>query len=398
MARYLALDWDHNQLHVVLANVSGGTVRVLRAAVWPEEAPLTAGRRPAASASASRRAWPRRRSPPPRCSPASAAIASSSRTSAIPAVPAHEEPAVVRFQAVKELTGAADEVVLDYTPVGDGPSGDRRALVLVAKREQVDAYQELCQAAGLKLAGITPRPFGLATCIERLAGTTVLTPPPEPADGARWPCWPWPTAGPSSASAAAARCCWRARWCRGRTWPPRCAAAWPSTPGRPTRPAGPRRLRRRRRRQRRPPRAPAQPHRAARSTCSTRSPAPSEPDQPAPDKRGGFVGLVGLLYLRGSRAGLPVNFVHPKQPRPPQDPNRRKLVLVAGGGRRRAGGRRHARLPRNRQARPAGQGPEPAEHGPRRRSSPPSRRTTSASRPSAPGPIRTSSGSTSCTT
>ena len=52
------------------------------------------------------------------------------------------------------------------------------------------------------------------------------------------------------------------------------------------------------------------------------------PDLPAADKRGGFVGLVGLLHLRGSRGGLPVNFAAPKQPRPPEDPNRRKFVLV----------------------------------------------------------------------
>src|SRR5262249_9793799 len=44
--------------------------------------------------------------------------------------------------------------------------------------------QELCQAAGLKLAGLTPRPFGSAACLSRLLGSTVLMPPPEPADAA----------------------------------------------------------------------------------------------------------------------------------------------------------------------------------------------------------------------
>src|SRR5262249_53914706 len=98
--------------------------------------------------------------------------------------PAHEEPAVVRFQAVKELTEAADDVAIDYAPLGATPSGEKRAQVLVVRRELVNAYQELCQAAGLKLAGLTPRPFGSAACLSRLLGSTVVMPPPEPADAA----------------------------------------------------------------------------------------------------------------------------------------------------------------------------------------------------------------------
>jgi hypothetical protein len=55
-----------------------------------------------------------------------------------------------------------------------------------------------------------------------------------------------------------------------------------------------------------------------------------QPDQPPAETRGGLVGLVGLLHLSGARAGLPVNFVAPKQPRPPSDPNRRKVLLGLG--------------------------------------------------------------------
>src|SRR5262249_37424120 len=54
-----------------------------------------------------------------------------------------------------------------------------------------------------------------------------------------------------------------------------------------------------------------------------------QPDQPAPDTRGAFVALVGLLALHGDRAGLPVNFVAPKQPKPPADPNKRNILMGA---------------------------------------------------------------------
>src|SRR5581483_794041 len=52
----------------------------------------------------------------------------------------------------------------------------------IIRRELRDAYQQMCQAAGLKLAGLVPRPYGIAACLQRLAGSSVLTPAPEPAD------------------------------------------------------------------------------------------------------------------------------------------------------------------------------------------------------------------------
>jgi Tfp pilus assembly PilM family ATPase len=325
LARYLALDWDHNQLYVVLANVSGGGVRVLRAATWTEEAA------PSDAAAAGERLRERLKEAK---IPAAPVLACLGRDRIIvkeiryPAVPAHEEPAVVRFQALKELTGAAEDVVLDFTPAGESAHGERRAMVLVARREHVTAYQKLCQAAGLKLAGVTPRPFGIAACIDRLAGTTVLTPPPEPADGA--------VAVLAVADGWAEICVSRA----GSLLLARSLVPGPNLAAEVRRNlavyAG---------------QSGDQPVRAAyvaggadnaglRERLHNLTDLPvhlldpfagsEESDQPAPEKRGAFVGLVGLLHLQACRAGLPVNFVAPKQPKPPQDPNRRKIVLGAG--------------------------------------------------------------------
>jgi hypothetical protein len=326
LARFLALDWDHNQLHVVLANVSGGSVRVLRAAAWREEVPLSLAEAVAVGQRLKERLKEAK-------IPAAPVLASLGRDRVIvkdlryPAVPEHEEPAVVRFQALKELTGSAEDVVIDYMPAGELPSGERRALVFVAKRDLVNAYREMCVAAGLKLAGVTPRPFGTAACIDRLAGTSVLTPPPEPRDSA--------VAVLTMTEAWAEICVSRGNallLSRALTPGPNLAAEARRSLAVFAGQGG------------------AQPVRAGYVAGGPDNAGVRErlrnlldlpvhlldpfagsdpPDQPPPDQRGGFVGLVGLLHLRGSRAGLPVNFVHPKQPRPPADPSKRKLLLGA---------------------------------------------------------------------
>jgi hypothetical protein len=112
-----------------------------------------------------------------------------------PPVPPQDEPALVRFQATKDLAETPDSVVLDYAPLNDpGAAGERHALAVILRREILTSFQQLCRAAGLKLLAVVPRPFGAAGCLElaRLRGEKSAEPevPAEAAAvlllGPRW--------------------------------------------------------------------------------------------------------------------------------------------------------------------------------------------------------------------
>ena len=326
MARYLALDWDHNQLHLVLANVGGGAVRVLHSSVWPIEQPLTVEN----AAKVGERLKEILKDAKIAAAPVLACIGRDRvivKDVRYPIVPDHEEPGVVRFQVIKELTGTAEDSTIDYVRVSES-NGERRSIVIVAKRELVEAYQELCKAAGLKLAAVTPRPYGIAACVARLAGSSVLMPAPEPADGA--------VGSLAVADGWAEFCVSRGDallLARSLTPGPNLAAEVrrsmavyagqsPDQPVRALYVAG------------------GSDNAALRERLQNLNSVPAylldpfagseRTEPPAPEKLGGFAGLVGVLYLRGEKAGLPINLAEPKQPRPPSDPNKRKLVLVAG--------------------------------------------------------------------
>ena len=180
--RFLALDRDQQQLHLVAALVGSGTVRFQRALTLTEQSSPN----PAEAVELGHLLRERLKAAGIAPAPVLACIGRDRvilKEVRYPDVPAHEEPAVVRFQAVKELTDAADDVVIDYTPLGSLPSGEKRAQVLIVRRELLTTYQTLCQAAGLRLAGLAPRPFGSAAGLKALLAGTTLT-PPEPADAA----------------------------------------------------------------------------------------------------------------------------------------------------------------------------------------------------------------------
>lgn len=96
-----------------------------------------------------------------------------------PSSPA-DEPAIVRGQAGRDLVEAAGDVLMDYIPLAPRaltlnaePDPLRQAQVVIVRKDVVVSARELCDAAGLKLAGVTPRPYALAACLPASATGSV---------------------------------------------------------------------------------------------------------------------------------------------------------------------------------------------------------------------------------
>lgn len=241
-------------------------------------------------------------------------------------MPPGEEPAVVRFQLLKELPDNPDDIVLDYTPLPDAPDGQRRATVVVVRKDVYAAVQATCAAAGLKLAAVTPRPFAVAAGLAAAVAAGTTDRPPEGTDAAVV------TLGPGGGEFTVVR---------------GSAVAFTSTlaapvvandallasqlkrnvavyPG-PT-PVGvlyvaeaagrtggwAARLRRA----------------GYTGLVKAFDPLVNAPAQAPDEQRGRYAAAVGLLAARAA-GELPINFAAPRQPRAAADP-KRKLLLVAG--------------------------------------------------------------------
>jgi hypothetical protein len=160
LARFLAIDADSSIIQVLAGQVKGGHVRLERWFQWEAGSSLSLSGADEIGRVLRERLREERIAPAPLLG-----VVGRERVVLkelrIPSVPEHEEPALVRFQALKELADSGDDVVLDYVPLGPaGPQG-KRVQCFRHARDLVKSFRRLADAAGLKLQAITPRPFAL---------------------------------------------------------------------------------------------------------------------------------------------------------------------------------------------------------------------------------------------
>lgn len=324
--RFLALDWDQNQLHVVAATISSGSVKVTRA-ILLEDMGLPSRAQAEELGKLLRERLKEFNIP---LAPVLGCVGRDKlilKEIRFPAVPLHEEGGIVRFQVVKELTEAAEEAVIDYTTFPDEKSnGERRAQVFIAKRQLVEAYQVICQVAGLKLAGLIPRAHGMAACLSSLMGASVLVPPPEPVNSAV----ALVTVGEKWAEFAILV---------GHTLlQARTLALGPGLAGEIRRNLAVHGAQQNQNPVKAVYLALSGEQAALREKLVASLDVPVHPFDPfagAEGKelpssgRGTFAGAVGLLWLMARGGKMPINFAEIKQVRPPKDPNQRTYVLAA---------------------------------------------------------------------
>ncbi|MFO0797080.1 MAG: hypothetical protein U0804_06350 [Gemmataceae bacterium] len=188
MSRFLAIDLDAQGVFVAAATLKGAATRPEQALAW---VPGADHGPPALSADTAKALGDglRERLKAAGIAPAPALVSVGRdrvifREVTFPPVPPGEEPAVVRFQVLKELPENPDDLVLDYTPLPDTADGQRRATVVVIRKEVFAAVQAACAAAGLKLAGVTPRPFAVAAGLAAAVASGEADRPPEGTDAA----------------------------------------------------------------------------------------------------------------------------------------------------------------------------------------------------------------------
>jgi len=188
--RFLALESDALRLHLLAASSRVGSLRLEKTLVAEEEKALA----PATAADIGARLKELLKEE--KIAP-NALLVSVPRDRVvlkeikIPVVPAHEEPAVVRFQALREFTENADEIVIDFTPLSTA-GNERRVQIVSVRKDFVLACKKLADAVGVPLKAVAPRSYALLAGLQRaIAQNAVAAPEPGAATallvrGERW--------------------------------------------------------------------------------------------------------------------------------------------------------------------------------------------------------------------
>jgi Tfp pilus assembly PilM family ATPase len=329
LARFLALDWDNQNLQVVHGTAKHGRLYILQAFAREEKEALRAATAKTLGLALRQHLKAERVAAAPVlvCVPRERLVL---REIQFPPVPPAEEPALVRFQTLKELTTPPEQAVIDYVCATDpGPKGERRALVVVVPRDLLAAYRELCQSAGLKLAALVPRPFGTAACLNYVLQSGLPSPDQPNATVAvltvadRWAEFCVVKAGelllarrmappgPDGEAALLAEIRRNLAVYAGQASRAPVQTLYVASAGR---------------------------HSAVAGRLGTTLAIPVHPLDPfsglnvpnlATENRGGFAAAVGLLQLQAERRAAPINFLAPKEPKPAHDPNKWRAIAAA---------------------------------------------------------------------
>lgn len=195
----LALDWDHRQLRAVVASIANGAASVRR--MFQEAVPPGVTVEDASSFGP----WLAGVVSRYRCGGSHVLLAIPReqvvlKTLALPAsTPQLEVPAIIQFQMQKELSFAAEDAVIDYTPAGGSPGGASlpapgpangsavpgaaapadsmpsappqcEFLVAAARRDVIQYYEAVADAAGLRLDRLGLRCFSNLETVQAAAG------------------------------------------------------------------------------------------------------------------------------------------------------------------------------------------------------------------------------------
>lgn len=173
MASWLILDWDHEQFRILSAQGTRRGITINATATFAHPEPLT-------PSTAERVGKALRNFLKAQKIAAAPVIVGLGRDRIflkelrIPAIAAHEEASLVRFQTGKEMTEAVDNYAVDYSYLSNG-AADRHIMTVAARRDIVVTCQALCAAAGLRLHAVTPRLFGTASALNH-----AVAPEPSP--------------------------------------------------------------------------------------------------------------------------------------------------------------------------------------------------------------------------
>jgi Tfp pilus assembly PilM family ATPase len=329
LAKFLAIDFDGEQFMVVSATVKSGSLNIHRALAWEEKQTLTPATAKALGQSLRDHLKAERIGAAPvlACVPRDRLIL---KEISYPPVSVDDEPAIVRFQVLRDLTTAPEASVMDYLPGPDlGANGERRTLVVVLPKELLTAYKELCSAAGLKLAGLVPRPFATGVCLtQQMIGESGVS------------------TRVGSAVAVLSLSDRSGEFCvvKDRHLVLARTVAAPAT-GEETAIVG--EIRRNLAVYAgQVAHAPVQAlyvaeggrHAAIAGRLKTTLAIPVYPLDPfaglgdsnlPTENRGAFAGAVGALYAQSQFRKLPIDFLNPKEPKPPRDPHKWKAVAAA---------------------------------------------------------------------